>query len=125
MANCLKVDFSNRLTELLEEKGLMQKELAKACGLSAQCVSALITGRNNPTGSTLIALANYLDCSSDFLLGLENDFSPMERAAGLSETAKAAITPLEDDLLYAFRKIGKKHGEEAQRALITVAEKML
>ena len=70
----IKIDFSSRLIGLLQEKNITQKELAKACRLSTQCVSALITGRNNPTGSTVAALSKFFDVSADYLLGLEDDF---------------------------------------------------
>ena len=49
----------------------------------------------------------------------------IEKVLGISSTKKESITPIEDDMLYIFREIGKKHGIEAQQALITVAEKML
>ena len=48
-----------------------------------------------------------------------------QKAAGLSATKKVSITPIEEDMLEVFRKVGKKHGESAQQAIITVAEKML
>ena len=118
------MEFSTILKELREEKRLTQKELAQACKLSPQCISALEKGINSPTALTLSALANYFNMSIDELIGHE-DNTPEERAAGASETKKISITPIEDEMLYLFREIGRKHGSEAQQALITVAEKML
>ena len=110
--------------ELREEKRLTQKELAKACNLSPQCISALEKGINSPTATTLSAIANYFNIPIDELIG-HDEIAPEERVAGASETKKISITPIEDEMLYLFREIGYKHGEDAQRALITVAEKML
>ncbi len=96
----IKIDFSSRLIGLLQEKNITQKELAKACRLSTQCVSALITGRNNPTGSTVAALSKFFDVSADYLLGLEDDFGV--RAAtpiGYDMTEK------EKSMLKAFRNL--------------------
>lgn len=62
--------------------------------------------------------------SVDYLLG-RDDITPEDRAAGASATRKENITPIEDDLLYAFRRLGKKHGEEIQRSIITMIEKMV
>lgn len=118
------MEFSTILRELREEKRLTQKELAKACQLSPQCISALEKGINSPTATTLSALANYFNLPIDELIG-HGEITPEEKAAGASATKKISITPIEDEMLYVFRKIGKKHGEEAQQALITVAEKML
>ena len=58
-------------------------------------------------------------------LEIENTITAEERIIGASAIKKISITPIEDEMLYLFREIGRKHGEQAQQALITVAEKML
>lgn len=116
--------FSEKSKELRAEYGITQGELAKKLKVSRSCISMIEIGKNEPTATTLIAYANYFNLPLDELVG-RDDFTPNEKAAGATATRRVNITPLEDDLLYAFRKIGKKHGEQAQRALITVAEKML
>ncbi len=118
------MEFSTILKELREEKKLTQKELAKACKLSPQCISALENGINSPTALTLSAISNYFNVPIDELIKHEK-LTADERTAGASETKKISITPIEDEMLYLFREIGRKHGNDAQRALITVAEKML
>lgn len=96
----IKIDFSSRLLGLIEEKNITQKELAQACCLSTQCVSALITGRNNPTGSTVAVLARFFGVSADYLLGLEDDFgSPTVAAMGDVHTSE------ELRLLDIYRKL--------------------
>ena len=95
-----KIDFSCRLIGLLQEKSITQKELAKACNLSTQCVSALITGRNSPTGSTVAVLAKFFDVSTDYLLGLEDDFGA-RTAAPMSD----GLTSEERELLSLFREL--------------------
>lgn len=90
------MDFSETLSGLLEEKQITQKELAKACGLSPQCVSALITGRNNPTGTTLVALSRFLNISADYLLGLEDDFGAKQFSAVAPTYTKAEQNIIED-----------------------------
>ncbi len=81
-------------------------------------------GRNQADYETLLKIANFFGVSVDYLLGRE-DFTPEERAAGAMATRKESITPLEDDLLYVFRQIGKRYGEQAQRDFVTVGENML
>lgn len=49
---------------------------------------------------------------------------PEERAQGMSHTRKESITVLEEEMLYAFRAVGKTQGERGQRALIDVANGM-
>lgn len=63
------MDFKERLKELREELYLTQKEVAKQSGLSPQCISQLESGQRSPTAITLLALADYFDCSIDYLLG--------------------------------------------------------
>ncbi len=60
-----------RIRELREEKGLKQKELAKAIGVAAPRISEWETGKGRPVYEDLIALAKYFDVSVDYLLGLE------------------------------------------------------
>jgi len=74
--------------------------------------------------STNIKLANYFELSLDELLNRDKP-SQDEQAAGASATRRVSITPIEDDLLYAFRRLGKKHGENTQRGIIDMIEKML
>ncbi len=117
------MEFSTILKELRQEKGLTQRQLAQECNLSPQCISALEKGINSPTAITLTNLSKFFNVSISELLG--ENFSLEEISAGASATKKISITPIEDEMLYNFREIGKRHGEQAQRALITVAEKML
>lgn len=64
--------FKDILKELREERGLTQKNVAIACQVSPTCINQLEAGTRNPTGSTLMALANYFNCSIDYLMGREN-----------------------------------------------------
>lgn len=66
--------FKEILKSLRIENSLSQKEVAEESNLSPQCISQLEMGTRNPTGSTLIALADCFDCSTDYLLGREDDF---------------------------------------------------
>ena len=113
-----------KIKELRLENGLTQQELAKAINTSNKNIWAYENGKAFPPPEVLISLANFLEVTIDELIG-RDEITPEERAAGASETKKISITPIEDEMLYTFREIGRKHGEQAQRALITVAEKMI
>ena len=63
------MEFKDILKDLRLEMGLQQKEVAKHCDVSPQCISQLELGTRNPTGSTLVALANFFNCSIDYLMG--------------------------------------------------------
>jgi len=110
-----------KLKELRQEYGVTQQELAKAINTSNKNIWAYENKKAFPPPEILIALAKFFEITVDELL----DITPEERAAGASATRRVNITPIEDEMLYIFRDIGKKRGEDAQRALITVAEKMV
>lgn len=92
--------FSNTLKYLREEREITQKELAKACGLSPQCICNLEQGTRNPTGSTIVTLAKFLNVSSDYLLGLEDDFG-----ARVAAPMGDSLTSEELELLSLFREL--------------------
>lgn len=92
--------FSDTLKYLREEKGITQKELAKACNLSPQCICNLEQGTRNPTGSTVAVLATFFSVSSDYLLGLENDYG-VKTVAPMGES----FTREERQLIEDFRQL--------------------
>lgn len=56
-----------------EKRGITQAELAKKLGVTQEAVTKWETGRNKPRASTLIKLAEILDCSVDELLKEEKE----------------------------------------------------
>lgn len=118
------------LKELRKDNNLSQKQLAEKLCISQQTYSDYENGKTEPTIETLISISKLFNVTIEYLLGIEDEygnavFTNEEKAAGLSATKKVSITPIEEDMLEVFRKVGKKHGESAQQAIITVAEKML
>ena len=118
------------LKELRKEAGYSQKQIAEKLCISQQTYSDYENGKTEPTTDTLIRISKIYNVSLDFLLGMEDDFgipvfTPEEKAAGISATKKISITPIEEDMLDVFRKVGKTRGESAQRAIIEMVEKML
>ena len=112
------------LKNLRKEFDLTQNQIAQKLHISQQTYSDYENCKTEPTGEILIEIANLFGVSTDELLG-RNEISITEKATGAMLTRKTEITPIEDEMLYIFRKIGKVHGVDAQRALITVAEKMV
>lgn len=106
-----------------QRKNISQAKLGEYLNVSQQAVAKWEKSIAEPDITALKKMAKLFDITIDELL--DYVITPEERAAGASETIKMSITPIEDEMLYLFREIGKKHGENAQRALITVAEKML
>lgn len=114
----------NNLKKLRKSKGLTQTEVAQFIGITQNSYSYWENDKVKIDNASIIKLADFFGVSVDYLLG-RDEFTPEERAAGFSETRKMTVTPIEDDLLYVFRQIGKRFGEQAQRDYITVGENML
>lgn len=55
------------------ERGYTQPQLAKLIGVSNAVISFWENNLREPTASNIILLAKYLDVSTDYLLGNEND----------------------------------------------------
>ena len=116
--------FSLKLKELREERGLTQRDLAKALNLSKGSIGMWESTDRIPNAKQLVQLAIFFGVSVDSLLDI-NEITSEEKAAGASATKKISITPIEDEMLYVFREVGKTRGEPAQRAIIEMVEKML
>ena len=64
--------FCERLKLLRIEKKLSQPELAQLVGVSKGMISFWENGINEPTIANLVKLAQILEVSADYLLGLED-----------------------------------------------------
>ncbi len=64
--------FTQRFNEALKNSGVRQSELATYCHVSRQSISDFKAGRSVPSIETLYLICKYLDCSSDYLLGLSD-----------------------------------------------------
>lgn len=113
----------NNLRSLRQEKALTIAKAADCLGIPFETYRSYEIGRNQADYETLIRIAEFYGVSVDYILG-RDELTPEERAAGARDTIKKSITPIEDEMLYAFREVGKKLGVKGQRAVIDVAESM-
>ena len=63
-----------RLRELRLENEKTQEEMAKILGVSRQVYANHENGINEPSLEMLIRMANFFQCSVDFLIGNSDDF---------------------------------------------------
>ena len=64
-----------KIKQLRSETGLSQKELAKLLQVSPSIISSYETGERTPSLENLLLLSNIFKCSTDYLLGKENNLS--------------------------------------------------
>ena len=61
--------FGNRLSELRKQKNLKQKDVADHFGMAVRTYQNYEGGQREPNFSILVALADYFDVTTDYLLG--------------------------------------------------------
>ena len=78
----MKYDIGSRLRKIREERGLSQRQLAEALGVSGSRVSNWEQGLNRPDADMLADLCRALKVSPSELLGVrlaEDDFTEREK----------------------------------------------
>ena len=64
-------EFAERLNYLMFERGLNRKQLAGQLGINAACVTHYLHAKRVPTVANLVKIADFFNCSADYLLGRE------------------------------------------------------
>ncbi|MBD5636503.1 MAG: helix-turn-helix transcriptional regulator [Clostridia bacterium] len=66
--------FSERLKELRKEKGITQEKLAEETGLTQGALTRYENGLRSPAVYAIITLAKYFNVTTDYLLGVTDDY---------------------------------------------------
>ena len=66
--------FAERVIGLLQEKEITKYKLAKDTGISKSALSDYCNGKVQPTADVIIIVAKYFGVSTDYILGITNDF---------------------------------------------------
>lgn len=72
MKKDVKTELSRRMKVRMFELGMTERTLAKKTGVSDRSISNYVTRKNTMKADALVAIAEGLECSADWLLGLEN-----------------------------------------------------
>lgn len=59
----------DNMRKLLDSKDYSVTKLATRAGISGSTVNAYLNGQKIPSLTTLVSMANYLNCNTDFLIG--------------------------------------------------------
>ena len=63
----------HRLDELKASRKLLQKQIAEGAGIPLRTYQRYENGEREPSASTLVALSDFFNVSTDYLLGLSNN----------------------------------------------------
>lgn len=101
--------FPQRLKKAREARGVKQEELAADMGIDQQQISRWETGANHPSDDVIFQIADTLNVSADYLVGLTKDLT--EYVAGRQ------LTPMQARLLWALDEGNISVAHEALAAL--------
>ena len=111
--------FSETSRALRKEKGLSQVQLAEALKVSKACISMIEIGKNEPTANTLLKYADFFQCTTDYLLGREDDFGNV-----VVQTEKPAPLPRdEQEMLQIYQSLSPAHRSQVLEYARYFAEK--
>jgi len=65
--------FSERFRLLIDKKKVTRRKLSAGAKISTGCIQRFLTDTGKPLLDNLIRLANFFECSLDYLLGLSDD----------------------------------------------------
>ncbi len=93
-----------RIKQLRCERNLSQRALAQKIGSSQKAVDLWEKGINEPKADIVISLANVFECTTDYLLGREDDLGNVNVMRELSDD--------EREFLNLHSMLDKKEREE-------------
>ena len=66
-------NFAENINDMLIERGINAKNLADALGMGNATITRYLNKERMPSIEYLVKIANYFNCSTDYLLGLEDE----------------------------------------------------
>lgn len=86
--------FGQRLKDLREEAGLSMLQLSKAIGVSDAAICKWENGLAEPKVTYLLRLAEFFDCTIDYLTGKEDGYIALPPKVIVSDADGNPVTPL-------------------------------
>lgn len=65
-------EFPKRLQSMRERRRISRSVMSELCGLSKSMISKYERGEREPKMETLVLLADFFECSIDYLVGRTN-----------------------------------------------------
>lgn len=108
-----------RLRELRIEREFTQEKMANAFQISRQVYANYENSINQPSIEMLIFMADYFQCSVDYLLGRSDDFGNVT----VKEKSSPELTSEEQSLLNDFRSLPRQERVQATEYVHYLADK--
>lgn len=103
---------TDNLKAARKKSGKTQKEVAEGIGIGQGTYKNYETGAREPNGETLVAIANYFDVSTDYLLGRPTAQPPTDALERLF--TEKSFSALEEELIRKYMELP----HEARQAVV-------
>ena len=100
-----------KIKELREEREISVDKLAKAIGVNPRTIFRWEAGEAELTHGNLISVADYFGCTTDYLLGREDD-------VGNVSVINSNLSPKEEKLIVCYRSLT----QDGKTAFLSMAE---
>ena len=113
------METGNIIRDLRLERNLMQKELASKIHIAPNTLSQFEKGKDRPSYEVLLALANFFECSTDFLLGRSDDLGNIT----IHTEKPAPLPPDTQELVNIYQALSPAHRSQILEYARYFAEK--
>ena len=115
------MSLGENLRNLIDERDMTQKELAKILNIAASTLGGYIQGYSEPDFETLKLLASYFDVSTDYLLDFQRNRSYTRNQQELLRIFDS-LTPEQQELYIeqgkAFIRINAKDNVKSSKSTL-------
>ncbi|MCH5156862.1 MAG: helix-turn-helix transcriptional regulator [Clostridiales bacterium] len=108
-------NFADKLYELLAEKGLNRKQFAEKCGIPYPTVIGWTNLNRLPDYSALMKLADFFDCSVDYLMCRQDDVGNI--------TVVNSLTNDEEKLLTTYKQLTHAQKQAVSKLVESMGDK--
>lgn len=84
----------DRLQQIMKKRGHNSASLAEAIGRAERTIRRILAEDGNTSDDTVLLIAQALEVSSDYLLGLSDDPTPHMRVDNLNDEERAVLAAI-------------------------------
>lgn len=107
------MNVGKKIISLREKKGWTQKELANRVNINVSVMNRIESNERPVKDNELLALANILECTTDYLLGRTNTPEPSTKSQNDETDFQAFIN--DPDLQVWYKELPKSDEEELRK----------
>lgn len=103
------IEVAEKIKALAKEKNYQLKTMLDECDLSKNTLSSMLSGGSMPKSENLAKIADYLDCSVDYLLGRTDNPTLAHKKSELVELFDQLTPEDQQKLLTLFYSLKDEH----------------